>query len=465
MNSRTAVIAALPIILSLSACNTAEKTGTFAETRELNGGRVLLNTPELRAVFQTEVGRDSRHGRVTPRVISCVEPSADVAKVVGSSFNVGAALSAKLPNGIDPNIALAIANSTAGAVAQLGERMATIQLLRDGLFRACEAYANGALSDISYAVLLSRYDDTMVTLLANELAAGNFGRSLAAASSEAGGSSRSSLEVAEKRDQTREAERQLDTKRVERRDAEQKLDEKKSEAREAERQLNQKRAELRDIDGELTKSKIAEGDLQRAAAGGGPNAAQRKSELAQKQKESTKLEAERSDAQKTVSKLESETNRLQKESQQLEATVNQKEREVTRSLEELNRKMSAEAQSSAKTTTTAAGGITRLQDKDVAQVVADIQRKYLENINTDSLVVACLVALDRPYTHTQTLLQNKCPDLLSKIIDNQSDRVRAIIDEHKKKADSFAEHRDVGAAAETLKKAADHLRDVKSRIP
>ena len=61
---------------------------------------------------------------------------------------------------------------------QLGERLATVQLLRDGLYRACEAFANGAISDATYAMIVSKIDDTMVTMLASEVAGGAFGRPL-----------------------------------------------------------------------------------------------------------------------------------------------------------------------------------------------------------------------------------------------------------------------------------------------
>jgi hypothetical protein len=54
------------------------------------------------------------------------------------------------------------------AVASLGIRTATIQLLRDGLYRACEAYRNGAINEFGYAMLLSNYDDVMIRLLAIE---------------------------------------------------------------------------------------------------------------------------------------------------------------------------------------------------------------------------------------------------------------------------------------------------------
>ena len=465
MTSTMRVLLVLPMILAMAGCETAGRTGTVAEVRELSGGKVLLNSPDVRAVWQTEVGRDSQHGKIHPRVISCVEPSADVAKVVGNSFNLGASLSAKLPEGVTPEIAGAIASAQAGAMAQLGERLATIQLLRDGLFRACEAFANGALSDISYAVMLSRYDDTMVTLLASEIAGGAFGRTLAAASTEAGGSAKAALDITEKREQTRDAERTLETKRNEQRDTERKLDEKRNESRDAERQLNQKRSEVVTKDGELTKSKLAEGDLQRAVAAGGANAAQRKSELAQKQKETRQLEAELSQTQKEASKLESDVSRLQKESQQLEATLNQKDKEVTRSVEDVNRKLTAEAQANAKSAAIAGGGITRLQDKDVANTIAGIQRKYLENINSDSLVVACLVAMDRRYEHTATRLQDACPRFLDKVIENQGNRLETVLKDANARTKGVVDVTDVTHAAKTLKEAADQIKGLKSNLP
>jgi hypothetical protein len=73
---------------------------------------------------------------------------------------------------VQPELALAFAASRAEGLAQLGQRLATIQLLRDSTFRACEAYANGAIGASTYAMIVSRYDDVMVTLLLGEMAAG-----------------------------------------------------------------------------------------------------------------------------------------------------------------------------------------------------------------------------------------------------------------------------------------------------
>ena len=163
----------------------------FAEDRtvlakaSLNNETLLVNA-DLRAIVSVTPAGIPYPGRVEPRRVICAEPSPDVAKAIASSF--GGAVSGAVSRGdIDAQAAGQFSRSFAEGLVQLGERMATIQLLRDGLYRACEAYANGVLTDTSYAMILSRYGDTMVTLLGGELAAGAFGRSLAAISAQAAG--------------------------------------------------------------------------------------------------------------------------------------------------------------------------------------------------------------------------------------------------------------------------------------
>ena len=51
-------------------------------------------------------------------------------------------------------------------------RTQTIQLLRDGLYRACEAYMNGAIDQHQYNVILINADKLMITLLAIDGIAG-----------------------------------------------------------------------------------------------------------------------------------------------------------------------------------------------------------------------------------------------------------------------------------------------------
>jgi hypothetical protein len=121
---------------------------------------------------------------VKPKTITCAEPSPDMARIVTEALGASSSLSVqgKMPSSPTPaqlNATMALSKAHAEAIAQMTERLATIQLLRDALYRACEAYANGAISSTTYAVILSRFDKMTVTMLFGELAAGNFGRPLA----------------------------------------------------------------------------------------------------------------------------------------------------------------------------------------------------------------------------------------------------------------------------------------------
>lgn len=166
--------------------------------RRLQSGEVLLTTSALRAIHKTPPLESD-----APRAIICAEPSPDVAKALSEALS--ASLSAAggaapgVAAGVSPEAALQFSGGRAESLAQLTERIATIQLLRDGLYRACEAYANGAISKTTYSVLLSRFDDTMITMFMGELAAGNFGRSQALLTGEAAasGSASAQQEVAQ----------------------------------------------------------------------------------------------------------------------------------------------------------------------------------------------------------------------------------------------------------------------------
>lgn len=176
MQSFTRVIAALSVAALLAGCG---------GMRFLPGGRAIVTDAQERAILEMKAGDGSVPGRVKPAYLHCAEPSPDIAVAVSKGFNLGTSLSVPLPQGVEPKLAFAVSHATAQAMAQLTERLATIQLLRDGLHRACEAYANGAISDTIYAVMLSRFDKLMVTMLLGELTAGAFGRSLAALGTDA----------------------------------------------------------------------------------------------------------------------------------------------------------------------------------------------------------------------------------------------------------------------------------------
>ena len=98
------------------------------------------------------------------RVIVCAEPSPDVLSVVSNS--IIASIEGGLSGG--ETAKAEFANLFREIGRQLGERATTTQLLRDGLYRQCEAYMNGVISQEDYRRLVNRYVDGMVTLLAIE---------------------------------------------------------------------------------------------------------------------------------------------------------------------------------------------------------------------------------------------------------------------------------------------------------
>jgi hypothetical protein len=91
--------------------------------------------------------------------VLCTEPVPDVATALATS----ATLSAQGGNGAATG-GLNLSGASSEAIAELAGRSTALLGLRDGLFRACEAYANGIIGQDAYALVLSRYSQLMTTL-------------------------------------------------------------------------------------------------------------------------------------------------------------------------------------------------------------------------------------------------------------------------------------------------------------
>jgi len=153
----------LGALLASTAGCTEFWTSTVTRKNNIQSGDVLLTTADLRQTTRT---------RSAGAVITCAEPSPDVAKIAAAAMDTSASGSAQsVGNAVSPELALSLAASRSEALAQLGQRLATVQLLRDGMFRACEAFANGAIDSTAYSSILSRYDKLMITMLLGEFAA------------------------------------------------------------------------------------------------------------------------------------------------------------------------------------------------------------------------------------------------------------------------------------------------------
>lgn len=296
----------------------------------------------------------------------CAEPSPDVAKAVATATDLSSSLAAAVESSEIPaqgkiDFAGAFSRSNAESLAQLTERLATIQLLRDGLYRACEAYANGALSKASYSVILSRYDDTMITMLIGEFEAGNFGRDLAVLGTQASGSASAHVGLE---------------------DAQEAADAAQNELSKAQENVEAKETAVAAAKGDRTKAEIA---VAACPAAGCTN------------KEDTKAATAREAEQNAVNELAA-------------ARAAQEKADA-----DAQKALSALAQSSAKTIVTeGVGGPVAATVSGRAtglDHLSRLQRKYLENINSDAFGVACITQLADPLL-SNTRLARLCEQTL-----------------------------------------------------
>jgi hypothetical protein len=125
------------------------------------------NTAAAYTTADTRIVTQRPHPMFPGRQVICTEPSPDVAKALSTARQ----LTASGGNGT-ASASLAASAATASAVAELAGRSTALLGLRDGLYRACEAYANGALGDSAYALVLSRYGQIMITLFLGQDAGG-----------------------------------------------------------------------------------------------------------------------------------------------------------------------------------------------------------------------------------------------------------------------------------------------------
>src|SRR5262245_65112002 len=93
-------------------------------------------------------------------LLSVTEPSLDALSAYAAD------LAAKVSEGDKLSAALGL--NTREQSSYIGLRTQSIQLLRDGFYRGCEAYMNGALTAADYAFVVRRYQKYMIALLAIE---------------------------------------------------------------------------------------------------------------------------------------------------------------------------------------------------------------------------------------------------------------------------------------------------------
>ncbi len=348
------IMVAVLIAAGLGGCGQAYKESW---TRELPENEALLTTAAVRGVYSNTRMVENSGGTERQRVV-CAEPSADVASAISKGFGAALTLTGKgTPAAGAPPVeaaaAASIGSSRAQAIAQLGERLATIQMLRDGLYRACEAYANGAISQATYTLIVSRIDDLMVTLLSTEIAGGAFGRELAALGGSATGAAAASQAVGTASEEVMKVTREFD---------------------EAAAKLAEEKEKL--------------GELQGRRSAGGDEA---------------------------PSELDEQIRAQQGEVDKAEGELDEKQEALLEAVTQLAVAQATHARASARASFSAGGGLDRAPTVEIAEQLSEIQKSYLSDVNADAVMAACISELSRNTAQSNaSMLATECQKLFNK---------------------------------------------------
>lgn len=145
------------ILVFVATCITtgcANMNSIFREynsSNSANNGKSVLIDVKQRAILSNIKNSNT---------VICAEPSPDALSVLATG------LSGSLDSGAGKALELALSQTENGAF--IGNRTVTIQLLRDNLYRACEAYMGGAIKEPEYYQIVRRYQIMTMGLLAIE---------------------------------------------------------------------------------------------------------------------------------------------------------------------------------------------------------------------------------------------------------------------------------------------------------
>jgi len=137
--------------VSLPGC--ANFNSIYRELKTSEGSGALIDIKQ-RAIIA------AKNDQAPFKVVVCAEASPDSLSAYAAEL-VG---KADLPNGVSAQLASAFHESASFT----GLRTQSIQLLRDSMYRTCEAFMNGAITQGQYDLLARRYQKHTVALLAIE---------------------------------------------------------------------------------------------------------------------------------------------------------------------------------------------------------------------------------------------------------------------------------------------------------
>ena len=140
---------------NLAAVNKKETLGSGLNGNGSAPAGVFIDAEQRAVLSNKRANEDLR--------VVCAEPAPDA--LSASAAQAGSSVA-------DISNAVAAEGGVAEAAANIGLRTQTIQTLRDGFYRVCEAYMNG-LSEEQYSIMLRRFQTNMIALLAIEQLTGS----------------------------------------------------------------------------------------------------------------------------------------------------------------------------------------------------------------------------------------------------------------------------------------------------
>jgi len=151
----------------LAACGNLTSIHRTLDTASGNG--VLIDAKQRAIIVSQrndEVTSNDQTSQREKRYVACAEPSPDAMSAYAAQFAGELAMS---PQGADgTNRSAAIKGALQEAAAFIGMRTPSIQLLRDAMYRTCEAYANGSIDKGQYELAMRRYQRYTVAMMAIE---------------------------------------------------------------------------------------------------------------------------------------------------------------------------------------------------------------------------------------------------------------------------------------------------------
>ena len=162
----TAVLAATAVSVMTLLGGCANLNSISREITVAEGAKASAIDAKQRVVFSATRARPASAAKGTsgasllPDLVVCAEPSPDALSAISASFSGSQTGS----NSEAVQLALTLTEQA----SSIGLRTQSIQLMRDTMYRACEAYMAGALSPTEFFYLQRRFQNLTLGLLAIE---------------------------------------------------------------------------------------------------------------------------------------------------------------------------------------------------------------------------------------------------------------------------------------------------------